>query len=909
MAGITHSSLISPDDISSLGYQHARSPASSTSGSLSALGLAPPLEQSTAPSIDAHRNGRIIPLQPLGPPYTLQYPHSAQGQFAPSMLAQLQAHQQPQYQQTLVTNYVVNGKPGVFDPIKRKTKRNSHSHAPSVDGIHGIEPYTPLRQTPAQQSNVYSKTIYTGTYTTGPVPAHIVPTTPVHDQQAWQMMTPIHVHGQIQLPTPPMTNEDHTSATPQLSAQALYARPSVASVSSHISAASVSAGSNASSSQSKPQTPKKRTLKIKRSETEGRRLVFPDAPSSPETSAKDVTSETEDDETPSTPKKRRSPRLVPISGLTQTPMGTVSFGTHEVLATDYSWLQPGPFSSSPSRDDDDLERAGMINRGPLPVGMTNSASRFEGLSKAERKRKRLQAFRNVSMDAGYSRENMLTTLKGIGRVACGQDLATKFLVPTGASVTVESQENSSIASLPRSDSARDTSTLQPAWPDSHFPWNASDFDRKQQVDNSKRVERVRRMALLEKYLDQVSDDEGEDFDSRAALRQYMVEGPVARPSDAREAIFQVKRDGKPLVSRETFQLPPGIPIASYDDETGCVCRGSNEEGGAMVCCDSCGVWHHMMCVGVETEEDLGDQWYCWQCSREGESAERHSTPKPEERLVGSAPMQPTFSANEDAPRSFQAHSSDTALAPSPIFSTSGKFLVPDTPGLYLNTPRVPSNTASSYTPRVPSSSSLATKFATPATPSSRGRTVSYAEHYNVCQTPGAADLDYTKVYATPKFEDLFDTGFTPLRASPTPGGSAMSETNKSYDEFRTPTTTQNFFKGLHTGGSQPTPGLEHLSSAISSNSTYPGSPISFPPKLNSELTTSPSPFRSHRRQVSFGNRITSQSYSASHLRESVIIEERTGPDSTPDGHPAKNHSAASQEHQGRREELRFGEEL
>lgn len=707
-----------------------------------------------------------------------------------------------------------------------------------------------------------------------------------------------------------MTNEDHTSSTPQLTSQALYTRPSVASVGSHISAASVSAASNASTSQFKPQTPKKRTLKIKRSENEGRRLVFPDALSSPETSTKDATSETEDEETPLTPKKRRSPRLVPVSGLTQTPMGTVSFGTHEVLATDHSWLQPGLFGNfrSNTEEDEDLERAGMINRGPLPVGMTHSASRFEGLSKAERKRKRLQAFRNVSMDAGYTRENMLTTLKGIGRVACGQDLATKFLIPTGASVTVESQQNSSIPPTVQTDSARTTKTLQPAWPDSHFPWSATDFDRKQQVDNTKRIERVRRLALLEKYLDQVSDDEGEDFDPRAALRQYMVDGPVAKPSDAREAIFQVKRDGKPLISTETFQLPPGIPIASYDDETGCVCRGSNEEGGAMVCCDSCGVWHHMMCVGIETEEDLGEQWYCWHCSRRGESVVRHTTPKAEPRLVSSAPMQPTFSANEDASRNFQAHSSDTALAPSPIFSTSGKFLVPDTPGFYLNTPRVPSNT-SSYTPRVPSSSSMATKFATPATPSSRGRTVSYAEHYNVCQTPGA-DLDYTKVYATPKFEDLFDTGFTPLRASPTPGGSAISETSKSYGEFRTPTTTQDFFKGLHTDGSQPTPGLEHLSSAISNNSTYPMSPISFPPKLNSaisDLATSPSPLRSHRRQVSFGNRVTSQSYSASHLRESVIIEERTGQDSTPDGNPVKNHSAADQDRQGRRGEFRFGD--
>lgn len=793
-------------------------------------------------------------------------------------------------------------------PIRRADShlhcRNGHSQALSIEEIPGIDsPAASLHQS-HQRNTSYPKTIYSG------VPSGNVPTTPIHDPHAWQMMTPVHVNGQIQLPTPPMTNE---ADTPKPSAHSLQARPSDASVSSHISTASTSAVSHASSLHSKPPTPRKRGLKITRSDNEGRRLVFPDATSSPETSAKDLTSETEDDEVPSTPRKKRSPRVVPVSGLTQTPMGTVSFGTRDVLATDVSWLQPGFFEDSLGgrEEDPELERAGIINRGSLPIGMTNSASRFEGLSKAERKRKRLQAFRNLSMDGGYSRENMMTTLKGIGRVACGQDLATKFLVPTGASVMVESQQNSTVTPIPSQDTGRTVHSLQPAWPDAHFPWSSSDFTRQQQVDNSKRMERVRRLALVEKYLDQVSDDEGDDFDPRAALREYMMNGPVSNPSDAREAIFQVKRDGKPLISTETFQLPPGIPIASYDDETGCVCRGSNEEGGAMVCCDSCGVWHHMLCVGIETEEDLGEQWFCWDCSRQHDPR-RHATPQPDIQRAPmmSIPMQPAFSANGDANRNYHGHhSSDAALAPSPIFSTSGKFLVPDTPGFYLNTPRVPS-TSTSYTPRVPSSSSKAATFATPATPSSRARTVSYAEHYNVCQTPGATDLDYTKVYATPKFEDLFDTGFTPLRASPTPGGSGGTEAHKSYGEFRTPTTTQNFFKGLHSGGSQPTPGLEHLSSAISNHSSYPVSPVNFPPKLNpaiSELTTSPSPLRSHRRQVSFGNRVTSQSYSASHLRESVIIEERSGQDSTPERNSAKRLSETGPGGQVRRGEFQFGD--
>ncbi|KAJ9101139.1 hypothetical protein QFC21_003357 [Naganishia friedmannii] len=883
MTGIARSGVISPDHITALGYHPSPSPFSSTNGSPSATAYTSGLDHYSRPVLEVSGSGPSTPFRHYPSAYPLQYQLQPHNGLAPSMITQVSAHQQPQYQQTLVTEYVVNGKPGVYDGNKRRTKSQS-------------------------------KTIYSATHS-GPLgPSFMVPTTPVQEHPAWEMSTPIHVTGQMQLPTPPMTNEDNTSITPKPSNQSLQTRPSVASLTSISSAPNASTASNPSQ-QSPQKSPRKRELKIKRSEKEGRRLVFPDALSSPETSAKDLASETEDD-APSTPKKKRSPRVVPVSGLNQTPRGTAHFGKRDILQTELSWLQPlSPESQAGlPEDDEELVRAGLIKRGPLPAGMTHSASRFEGLSKAERKRKRLQAFRNLSLDAGQSRENLLTTLKGVGRVACGQDLAARFLVPTGTVVQVESQENSACTTIPTKDSGRATNLLQPAWPDEHFPWSSADFERKQQQDNSTRIGRARRLALVEKYLDQVSDDEGDEFDPRTALRRFIAKGPVGNPSDAREAIFHVKKDGKPLISTETFQLPPDIPIASYDDETGCVCRGANEDGGAMVCCDSCGGWYHMTCVGINTEEDLGEQWYCWECDDRERSALRNSTPQADRHLASSSmshPLQPHFIANEEVAHGYHAHSSDTALAPSPIFSTSGKFLVPDTPGFFMNTPRIPSN-ANSYTPRMPSSSSVMTKYGTPATPSSRARTVSYAEHYNVCQTPGAgaSELDYAKVYATPKFEDLFDTGFTPLRASPTPGGvSASSEARRIHAELRTPTTTQNFFRDLHTGGSQPTPGLEHLSSAISNHSTYPVSPANFPPKMNpaiSELTTSPSPLRSHRRQVSFGNRVTSQSYSASHLRESVIIEEKSAVDSSsPDKTRGKGRSYLEHGAQPRRPETRF----
>ncbi len=327
------------------------------------------------------------------------------------------------------------------------------------------------------------------------------------------------------------------------------------------------------------------------------------------------------------------------------------------------------------------------------------------------------------------------------------------------------------------------------------------------------------------------------------------------------------RNGLPAFSSGSKgpYLSGAMPTVTGEDESGCLCGGLQQDAGSMVCCDHCSVWFHLSCCGIASEDDLGESWFCWRC--DGSQSVVRGTPISEQ--MGTPSIQQASNAGypttEESSRTYHAYTSDAALAPSPVFSNSGR--MPDredTPGLSF-----------SRTPRVPSSGSTFTRFMTPGTPS-RYRNVSYAEHYNICQTPGAPQSDYKKVYSTPKFEDLLND-YTPMRAtSPTPGGGRSRVLSRSNPLFTTPSTSQNFFQGLQSASStSATPGLVHSSSASAHYSPYPTSPHGgAPPKLHpvlNDLTASPSPFRSHRRQVSF-NRVAFATTS-SHLRDSVVSDE------------------------------------
>lgn len=310
----------------------------------------------------------------------------------------------------------------------------------------------------------------------------------------------------------------------------------------------------------------------------------------------------------------------------------------------------------------------------------------------------------------------------------------------------------------------------------------------------------------------------------------------------------------------------------------------------MVCCDECSTWFHMSCCGIESEDELNNGWYCWQC-------ELKTSPDFEanDRALGRPPplssSQPIFAATDDSAKGYHSHTGNTALAPSPVFSASGRLpatgdVGPAAPSLgggggtphlsYQQTPRIPSTGSSRYG-----------LLATPGTPlNPRARVISYAEHYNVCQTPGEFSNEYSKIYSTPKFEDFFDGGFTPGNAtSPTPGRKSRV-VSRSNLAFTTPSTSQSFLQGLQSGTTS-TPGLDHSSSVGGNFSPFPASPFGQPssssgrhphPAIN-DPAASPSPFR-HRRQVSF-NRVA-YTATSSHLRDKGVVSHGEEPlQSTP----------------------------
>lgn len=715
-----------------------------------------------------------------------------------------------------------------------------------------------------------------------------------------------------------------------------------------------------------------RGLEIQTSAKEGRRLVFSDA-TTRTTSVSDMPiaetpQEDQDDAapTPVTPKKqKRSPRVVTALGLNTTPSGSAVVGQKEVLETDLGWLQYSKQqlqqqqqqqqhvrSESKGQSEDDVD-------GFIPA-VSSTSKVEESLTASAKKKRRLEAFgpgsrarsksivesssplatpsKSHGKSSPASRHRLtascskVSKLHGYGRLAVGEELAFSFLGIDDPQIVAATPSSPLVSTelpdLSEQHESTHRSLAVPDWPDEHFPWSHEVAHSKTQLAEEASRSEAARLATLETYLDDVSEDDDKDDlnqgDCRLVLRKAMSDRGLVNltSSDAQEAILHIKRNGRTLLERD-IEAGISLPIISPGEEVGCVCRGRNEEGGGMVCCDGCSVWYHLSCCGIGTEDELEDQWFCYRCEPHGTSAIRgggqasslsarnpHATSSESSRNSGPTPvtprmrhaLAPTLSATDETTRSYHAHTSDAALAPSPTFSTADKFST-----LLMDTPSGPVSFYGS--PRVPSgSSSIMSKFTNSATTPGYGtplmqprlRVVSYAEHYNVCQTPGAPDSDYKKIYSTPKFEDFFDTGVsmpsgttpslkqpgspTPLprpRNKSTANGTPSGGGGGGQLAFTTPTSSQNFLRSLQSGNaSASTPALEFLSSAGGpSHSPYPISPalssgrVIHHPTITDSI--SPSPYRSHARQVSFGTRASNFTAGASQLRDSVTIKPST----------------------------------
>lgn len=681
-----------------------------------------------------------------------------------------------------------------------------------------------------------------------------------------------------------------------------------------------------------------RRLEIRCSVTEGRRLVFPDkvspGPGLQDLDRKNPSGDGSDAGEPGLSTLDRNGRCRPprsrmIPSLRTLDDGTAVVDEEAVLKTDLEWLRhdsPKPTVITGCEPEehqvqDEIRQSGLATPKRVKVEESDETS-------SAKKRKRLETLANGraepidatalplsptkrrgKAEALPLRQDQASAIKSFGRLAIKQELALKLLgleeVPeseisrvddatkaahlSGEAIRPNDDQGGAEASLilrkAEITNLADAAPVNgPDWPDSIYPWSHEiSWQEKGQMRQTRSTEAQRDMKLKH-YVESPSDNELSDSDARAALIKHLRSRGVTSKtsSDAREAILHAKQRGK-LPQERDLDSGAGLPIIAPADEAGCLCVGKNEQGGGMVCCDGCSAWYHLSCCGIETEDELEDQWFCQRCDPydtpvrtthiEDSSSEPVGIPvTPKLRQA----LGPTFSATDETTRSYHAHTSDAALAPSPTFSPGARFPISlmDTPALYVS-------------PRIASGSSGTSNFATPGTPmnQTRPRIVSYAEHYNVCQTPGAPDSDYKKIYSTPKFEDFFDTGVmqsgsTPaLRnpGSPTPlskpriGGLGLPA-------FTTPTSSQNFLRSLQMGPHGSTPALEFLPSSAggSSQSPFPISPVHSANRVKYPLvitdSISPSPYREHRRQVSFGTRATSFSASASHLRDSVTFE-------------------------------------
>lgn len=74
-------------------------------------------------------------------------------------------------------------------------------------------------------------------------------------------------------------------------------------------------------------------------------------------------------------------------------------------------------------------------------------------------------------------------------------------------------------------------------------------------------------------------------------------------ADARFALFSRKRV-RLLAEKLREREEEGVVM--------CICQGG-DDGRAMVRCDRCRVWYHLVCVDIRDAEELGEEWFCFKC--------------------------------------------------------------------------------------------------------------------------------------------------------------------------------------------------------------------------------------------------------------------------------------------------------
>ncbi|KAH8120735.1 hypothetical protein DFH11DRAFT_87371 [Phellopilus nigrolimitatus] len=326
-----------------------------------------------------------------------------------------------------------------------------------------------------------------------------------------------------------------------------------------------------------------------------------------------------------------------------------------------------------------------------------------------KKRKRLEAFKG-STERAFTKL-YAAEIEGVGRVLLnvppeeadellGSPLKKRAMVKKRKGTVIAEKGKTPIRSVQR------TGT-EPRWVDKELPWCLREKEREDEL-NARNADRLK---WIERYFshDTDSDDDLEIDKNNGEATSPPLGGqvhenpPIAlrrgrgkavplqtdpqqvqkNPRDNTELISVMQKSNKlffpndpadarlALLSKRSVRVlaqrrlkrngqRPASLRGLGEGRLACACgRDNDDDGRPAVQCDECFNWHHLECIGVRDESELGDEddpWFCHNCT----SHMRASTPD------WVSQRQPTFAPTEDRPVHTDARNDVAFYSSSPL---------------------------------------------------------------------------------------------------------------------------------------------------------------------------------------------------------------------------------------------------
>jgi len=115
-----------------------------------------------------------------------------------------------------------------------------------------------------------------------------------------------------------------------------------------------------------------------------------------------------------------------------------------------------------------------------------------------------------------------------------------------------------------------------------------------------------------------TSDEAQDETEPQVAPEAEVERTSTRrsrrmhPADEASVKNEAQADG----TADAWDTTDEVPESGDEGVTRCVCGSTDENLGLMIQCETCKCWQHCSCMGMHTEDDCPDVYYCEQCRPE-----------------------------------------------------------------------------------------------------------------------------------------------------------------------------------------------------------------------------------------------------------------------------------------------------